>query len=232
MNQLLRYLQIIHHDENFVFFPFTFKTEILVTSLPLPKVNGKKQSFHHDGLFANTAIVDSFFIEHSSPEVIKNSAIDACAQCTEGFDSKNGNQYTKFLCQKAFDFLEKGILENNKEHIVTGSLLSGLGFGNCSTTLGHAISYVFSNEGINHGHALEFTTTEAHKFNKSIFYQRFLNLVKKLEFQPINIKQDLGSAAEAILTDRKHLDNNPKPVTKTDLVFLLKEINENKIFQE
>ena len=29
-----------------------------------------------------------------------------------------------------------------------GSMLSGIGFGNCSTTLGHALSYVFSNEGV------------------------------------------------------------------------------------
>ena len=43
------------------------------------------------------------------------------------------------------------------EKIVLGSLISGLGFGNCSTTLGHALSYVFSNEGYSHGHALSFT---------------------------------------------------------------------------
>ena len=44
------------------------------------------------------------------------------------------------------------------EKIVKGALVSGLGFGNCSTTLGHALSYVFSNEGYSHGHALSHTT--------------------------------------------------------------------------
>lgn len=48
-------------------------------------------------------------------------------------------------------------------------MISGLGFGNSSTTLGHALSYVFSNEGLSHGHALAFTTTVSHKFNNSIF---------------------------------------------------------------
>ena len=71
----------------------------------------------------------------------------------------------------------------SKEKIVIGSLISGLGFGNSSTTLGHALSYVFSNEGYSHGHALAFTTTTAHFFNNSIFYSRF----KKLNFFVNNI---------------------------------------------
>ena len=83
-----------------------------------------------------------------------------------------------------------------------GSLITGLGFGNSSTTLGHALSYVFSNEGISHGHALAYTTTIAHKFNNSIFYERFLEIVKKLNFQSINLKQNLDDAAELILLDK------------------------------
>ena len=55
------------------------------------------------------------------------------------------------------------------EKLALGSLLTGLGFGNSSPTLGHALSYVYSNEGIMHGHALAHTTTVAHKFNDSKF---------------------------------------------------------------
>ena len=118
----------------------------------------------------------------------------------------------------------------NKEKIVIGSLISGLGFGNSSTTLGHALSYVFSNEGHSHGHALAFTTTAAHFFNNSIFYSRFKKLVKKLNFEPIFLKQDYDTASEIILKDRKHLDNNPISVEKNNIIELLKEINQGKIF--
>jgi succinate semialdehyde reductase len=205
--------------------PTTFGSGSEVTRISVLKVNGKKQSFHDDGIFADVAIVDSFFIYSSEENVIKNSAIDACAQCTEGFDSKLGNEYTKFLCKKAFDLLEDGILHDNKENIVLGSLFAGLGFGNCSTTLGHALSYVYSNEGYSHGHALAFTTTVAHQYNQSVFYDRFLKIVKKLNFSKINLKQNLDDAASLILTDRKHLDNNPKNVAKDDVVLLLKKVN-------
>ena len=207
-----------------ILIPTTFGTGSEVTRISVLKVNGKKKSFHDDNQIANVAIVDSRFIEDSPLEIIRNSAIDAAAQCSEGYDSKNGNPLTKFLCNRAFELLEEGIIKMDKEKIVLGSLISGLGFGNCSTTLGHALSYVFSNEGYSHGHALSFTTLYAHKFNNSKFYHRFSNLVKKLNFSKINLKQNYDEAADLILTDRKHLDNNPKQVSKKDVISLLEKI--------
>ncbi|MEX0861692.1 iron-containing alcohol dehydrogenase [Nitrosopumilus sp.] len=210
--------------------PTTFGSGSEVTRISVLKINGKKQSFHDDALFADVAIIDSHFIQNSSDKVIKNSVIDACAQSTEGYDSKLGNIYTKFMCEKAFDLLENGIIHKNYENIVLGSLYAGLGFGNCSTTLGHALSYVFSNEGIPHGHALAFTTTVAHKFNNSKFYTRFKHLVEILNFDPIHLNQHMKDAVKLIQKDRKHLDNNPKVVSDADIVNLLTLINNQQVF--
>ena len=207
-----------------ILIPTTFGSGSEVTRISVLKVNGKKKSFHDDNQIANVAIIDSQFIEDSPLEIIRNSAIDAAAQCSEGFNSKNGNYYTKFLCNHAFDLLEDGILQMDKEKIVLGSLISGLGFGNCSTTLGHALSYVFSNEGYSHGHALAYTTTIAHKFNNSKFYLRFKNLVNTLGFPKIQLQQNYQDAADLILKDKKHLDNNPNPISKQVILTLLKQI--------
>jgi malonic semialdehyde reductase len=214
-----------------IMIPTTFGSGSEVTRISVLKVNGKKKSFHDDNLIADVAIVDSFFIQKSPDDIIKNSVIDAVAQCSEAHDSKNANMYTKFLCQHAFELLEEGIINMNKEKIVIGSLISGLGFGNSSTTLGHALSYIFSNEGYNHGHALAFTTTAAHFFNNSIFYSRFKKLVKKLDFESIFLKQDFDIASEIILKDRKHLDNNPISVEKNNIIELLMKINHGKVFE-
>ena len=208
-----------------ILIPTTFGSGSEVTRISVLKVNGKKQSFHDDRLIADIAIVDPYFIYQTPERILKNSVIDACAQCTEAYDSKNGNIYTKFLCKKAFDYLEFGIINNDYEKIVFGSLLDGLGFGNSSTTLGHALSYVFSNEGYSHGHALSYTTTLAHKFNSSVFYERFLNIAKNLKFEKISLKQKIDKASDLILIDRKHLDNNPKSVTKENIIELLDKIN-------
>ena len=162
-----------------ILIPTTFGSGSEVTRISVLKINGEKTSFHDDELIADVAIVDPFFIKNAPIEIIKNSAIDACAQCSEAFDSKLANEYTKLLCSKAFGILEKAILEEKYDNLAYGAMISGLGFGNSSTTLGHALSYVYSNEGISHGHALAFTTTIAHKFNNSKYYERFKNLVKK-----------------------------------------------------
>ena len=208
-----------------ILIPTNFGSGSEVTRISVLKVNGLKKSFHDDQLFADVAIVDSNFAEIMNTETLKNSVIDACAQCTEAYDSKLSYPYTKFLCSTAFDILEDGILNKNPEKLALGSMISGLGFGNSSTTLGHALSYVFSNEGISHGHALAFTTIAAHNFNKSQFYLRFKNLVKVLNFEKISINQNLDNASELILSDRKHLDNNPLEVSKNDIIDILKQIN-------
>ena len=214
-----------------ILIPTTFGSGSEVTRISVLNVNGNKKSFHDDGQIANVAIVDSHFIEDSPFEIIRNSAIDAAAQCSEGYDSKNSNPLTKFLCNQAFELLEEGIIKMDKEKIVLGSLISGLGFGNSSTTLGHALSYVFSNEGYSHGHALAFTTTLAHEFNKSQFYERFKNIMHKLDVPTIRLKSDLNEAAELIMTDHKHIENNPVQVTKDDIIKLLNRINTEQIFR-
>ena len=208
-----------------ILIPTTFGSGSEVTRISVLKVNGKKTSFHSDNLLADTAIVDPFFIKNAPMDIIKNSAIDACAQCTEAYDSTISNDYTRFLCKKAFDILERALLNEKFEDLAYGALISGLGFGNSSTTLGHALSYVFSNEGISHGHALAFTTSVAHKFNNSQFYERFKKLVEKLDFTPITLNQDLAEAAQLIQLDRKHLDNNPNLVSNQDIMIMLEEIN-------
>jgi len=212
-----------------ILIPTTFGSGSEVTRISVLKVNGKKTSFHNDELLADVSIIDPFFIKNAPLKVIKNSAIDACAQCTEAFDSKLSNNYTKFLCKKAFDILEKALLGEKYEDLAYGAMISGLGFGNSSTTLGHALSYVFSNEGVSHGHALAFTTTVAHKFNNSEYYERFKNLVKKLEFTSIHLRENLNDAAELILTDKKHLNYNPKPISKKNIIELLELIQKKNM---
>ena len=208
-----------------ILIPTTFGSGSEVTRISVLKVDGKKTSFHSDDLLADIAIIDPYFIKDAPMEIIKNSAIDACAQCTEAYDSKLANNYTRLFCKKAFDILEKAIINEKYEDLAYGAMICGLGFGNASTTLGHALSYVFSNEGISHGHALAFTTTIAHKFNDSQFYERFKFLVEKLKFKPIKLNQDLNDAAVLIQKDRKHLDNNPKNISDEDIIKLLLTIN-------
>ncbi|MEK6965105.1 MAG: iron-containing alcohol dehydrogenase [Thermoproteota archaeon] len=207
-----------------ILIPTTFGTGAEMTTYCVLKFDGKKKLLREDKFLADMAVVDSYFMDGTPEQIIKNSVCDACAQATEGYDSKIGNEFTRTLCKEAFDVLYDAIINDKPENYPYGSMLSGIGFGNCSTTLGHALSYVFSNEGVPHGYSLSSCTTVAHKFNKSIFYERFKEIVKKLGFEKLDLKTPVDVAAETVLTDRGHLDPNPISVTKEDIMKCLNDI--------
>ena len=56
------------------------------------------------------------------------------------------------------------------------------------------------------------------------FYLRFKNLVNTLGFPKIQLQQNYQDAADLILKDKKHLDNNPNPISKQVILTLLKQI--------
>ena len=53
----------------------------------------------------------------------------------------------------------------------------------------------------------------------------FDSRVKKLDFEPIQLKLNLHDATDLILSDEKHIDNNPKLISQKDILLLLEEIN-------
>ncbi len=207
-----------------ILIPTTFGTGAEMTTYCVLKFDGKKKLLHEDRFMADMAVVDSYFMSGTPEQVIKNSVCDACAQATEGYDSKLGNDLTRTLCKTAFDILYDAIMNDKPEMYPYGSMLSGMGFGNCSTTLGHALSYAFSNEGIPHGYSLSSCTTVAHRHNKSVFYDRFKEAMGKLGFDRLDLKADVHEAADVVMTDRGHLDPNPVPITKEDVVRCLEDI--------
>ena len=207
-----------------ILIPTTFGTGAEMTTYCVLKFDGKKKLLREDRFLADRAVIDSYFMDGTPEQVIKSSVCDACAQATEGYDSKLGNDLTKTLCKQAFDVLYDAIMNDKPENYPYGSMLSGMGFGNCSTTLGHALSYVFSNEGVPHGYSLSSCTTVAHKHNKSIFYDRFKEIVEKMGFDKLDLKADVDQAADVVMTDKGHLDPNPIPISKEDVVQCLNDI--------
>jgi succinate semialdehyde reductase len=213
-----------------ILIPTTFGTGAEMTTYAVISFEHKKKLLQDEAFLADAAIVDPYFLPGTPFNIMRNSACDAAAQASEGYDSKAGNPFTQFFCKEAFDILYDAIMNDKQNLLPYGAMLSGIGFGNSSTTLGHALSYVFSNEGVPHGYALSSCTTVAHQFNKSVYYKRFKEIAQKLKFEPLKLKQPLDAAADVIMPDRGHLDNNPIPVTKQDVIQCLDAIvNKNPL---
>lgn len=212
-----------------ILIPTTFGTGAEMTTYCVLKFDGKKKLLRDDAFLADMAVIDSYFMDGTPEQILKNSVCDACAQATEGYDSKLGNELTRMFCEKAFDILHDAIMNNKPENYPYGSMLSGIGFGNCSTTLGHALSYVFSNEGVPHGYSLSSCTTVAHKHNNSKFYAKFKEAIDKLGFDKLELKADVSSAADTVMTDTGHLDPNPIPISKDDVTKCLNDIKSGNL---
>ena len=188
-----------------ILIPTTFGTGAEMTTYAVISFEHKKKLLHDEAFLADAAIIDPYFLPNTPFNILRNSACDAAAQASEGYDSKLANPFTKLFCKEAFDILEDAIINDKHDLLPYGAMLSGIGFGNSSTTLGHALSYVFSNEGVPHGYSLSSCTTVAHKFNKSEYYERFKRICQKLKFEPLSLKQPLDQAADVIMPDRGHL---------------------------
>ena len=213
-----------------ILIPTTFGTGAEMTTYAVISFDHKKKLLQDEAFLADAAIVDPYFLPGTPFNIMRNSACDAAAQASEGYDSKAGNPFTQFFCKEAFDILYDAIMNDKHNMLPYGAMLSGIGFGNSSTTLGHALSYVFSNEGVPHGYALSSCTTIAHKFNKSVYYKRFKEIAQKLKFEPLKLKQPLDAAADVIMPDKGHLDNNPIPVSKQNVIDCLNDIvNKNPL---
>ena len=60
-----------------------------------------------------------------------------------------------------------------------------------------------------------------------MFFDRFKKIVDDLKFEKISLKSDFDNAAEVVLQDKRHLDNNPKKIMKEDIINMLKLITKD-----
>ena len=52
-----------------------------------------------------------------------------------------------------------------------------------------------------------------------------------MKIPEIKLKGDLNQAADLIMTDSKHIDNNPTKITKNIILKLLEKINDEQMFK-
>ncbi len=54
-------------------------------------------------------------------------------------------------------------------------------------------------------------------------------VIEKLKFDKLPLKAPYDQAADVVMTDKGHLDPNPLPVTKQDVMQLLKDIVDGRL---
>ncbi len=89
-----------------ILIPTTFGTGAEMTTYAVVSFDHKKKLLQDEAFLADAAIVDPYFLPGTPFNIMRNSACDALAQASEGYDSKLGNPFTKLFCKEAFEILE------------------------------------------------------------------------------------------------------------------------------
>ena len=217
-----------------VMIPTTAGTGSEVTHEAVLKVEGKKRAFVNKKLTPDVAIIDPELMMSMPPRLAAATGLDAITHALECYESKRSNPLVKTLSLEAFKLLRENIrkaLEGDREakiNMCLGSLMAGMAFGNSGTTLAHALSYSLSNRGVPHGEAVAMVLPYALEFNAADpdLIREIREITKLVEFK-WDTSWNIEEMAQEVMSDERHLANNPRNVTYRDVLQIFERIRDS-----
>ena len=193
-------------------------TKVSVITTP----NGRKKSFHHEGIFPVLALGDPNYTMSLPPIVTRSTMVDVLAHCAESFFSRAANHVSRLFAVEGIRLLlpvfrmmaEKGYDDLDyatREKLYCASIYGGLAINVTGTCFPHTMGYLLTETfGIPHGTACAVFQKEFFEYNKTVvpelcaeFLERigcseaeYLDLIEKLT-PPCEITMDEASIAEA-----------------------------------
>jgi len=205
--------------------PTTAGTGSEVTNISVFKVKGQKKALLDDKFIADAVIVDPALTFTMPPRLAASTGMDALAHATECYQSTQANPITRVLAMEAYSLIKENLRsavagdQKARVNMSLASLIAGMAFGNSGTTLGHALSFPLSNEGIPHGEAVAIMLPYALEYNG--FDPEIIAEVKSLIADlhiTASVKADVQEMANIVMADKRHLSNNPRQVKLEDVV--------------
>lgn len=208
-----------------ILMPTTAGTGSEVTNISVLKVEGRKEVFLDNNFIADAAIVDPALTITMPPKLTASTGMDALAHTTECYQSTRANPVTRTLAMEACSLIKENLRlavggdPKARVNMSLASLIAGMAFGNSGTTLGHALSFPLSNEGIPHGEAVAVMLPYALEYNG--FDPEIIAEVKSLIVDlniTVKVKSDIQGMANIVMADKRRLANNPREVKLEDVV--------------
>ena len=182
--------------------PTTAGTGAEATKFAVVYIDGKKQSFEHDFIMPDYAILDAALVKDNPKYLKACCAADALCQAIESYWSVNSTAQSKFYAKKAMelcrDYLEKYVNSKSElyaQKMIQAAFLSGRAINISKTTAAHALSYKITTDyNLAHGHAVSLSIAALMKQNEKALNttdtrgsQYVKNTVKEIK-QILNIK--------------------------------------------
>lgn len=216
-----------------VMVPTTAGTGSEVTHESVLKVDGKKKAFVDAALTPDVAIVDPDMGQTMPRALVAGSGMDALAHAVECHEARRSNPVSRALSLEAYNLIRENLrpaVGGSAEamgNMSLGSLTSGMAFGNAGTTLGHALSYPLSNRGVPHGQAIAIVLPHALEFNRAD-----PDLIEQVQVLAAVVSPrwdhawDIREMVAEVMTDDRHLSNNPIEVTEADVLRIFQRIED------
>lgn len=124
-------------------------SEVTAFSVISDPAKGKKFPLISDDMIPEEAILDVEFVKSVPADITANTGMDVLTHAIEAYVSKNNNEFSAALAEKAVEicgaFLLRSYLSNNDIHARTkmhvASCLAGLAFNSASLGINHSIAH-------------------------------------------------------------------------------------------
>ena len=151
-------------------------TKVSVITTP----DGRKKSFHHEGIFPVLALGDPNYTKSLYPMVTRATAVDALAHCAESFFSRSANHISRCYAVEGIRLLlpvfrkmaEQGCDDldyETREALYCASIYGGLAINGTGTCFPHTMGYLLTEAfGIPHGTACAVFQKDFYEYNKAV----------------------------------------------------------------
>lgn len=207
-----------------IMIPTTAGSGSEVTQNSVIKVDGRKKTFSDLKLAADAAIIDPDLLITLPAAPMVCSALDAMAHAVESFGARKGNSLARALALEAYLLVKNNIRlalsgeAEGRRNIAAASLLAGIALTTTGTTLGHALSYPLSNQGMPHGQALALVLPYLLEINR--FDAGYAGELRAFRRRYCHIPQttwDIPQMSGEVIADKRHLANNPREITLQEI---------------
>ena len=151
-------------------------TKVSVITTP----DGRKKSFHHEGIFPTLALGDPTYTMSLPPMVTRATAVDVLAHCAESFFSRAANHISRCYAVEGIRLLLgvfRKMAENGcenldydtREILYCASIYGGLAINVTGTCFPHTMGYLLTERfGIPHGTACAVFQRDFYEYNKVV----------------------------------------------------------------
>lgn len=187
-------------------------TKVSVITTP----DGRKKSFHHEGIFPALALGDPTYTMSLPPMVTRATAVDALAHCAESFFSRAANHISRMYAVEGIRLLlpvmrmmaENGCEEldyTTREQLYCASVYGGLAINVTGTCFPHTMGYLLTESfGIPHGTACAVFQKDFFEYNKAVVPElaaEFLERIGCSQEAYLRLIEKLTPPCEAVMSE-------------------------------